>query len=589
MGVVVYALASAAPPAWADAPNHFTVGNISDWMVMTLISAVVLIVLFFIWISLLHTQSNRRKQAEQRLRTLVDSSPVCMHEIDLDGALISMNQAGLNMMGIKDSSEIRGLKYIDIVLPDDRPYVAKLMKKAKRGEGSAFEFSAVRDNRVVHYSSSFEPITDKHGNVIKLMGVTQDITDSKNAEKALELHNHTLMHLHELTLAPGRNFEEKVDQLLALGTELFDMPMGIISHINGESYQIKYVKGPEWAPKPGTILNLGNTYCALILKDNEPTAISNVGASEIAVHPCYKDFCLESYIGIKLSVGDEPYGTLNFTSPDIRQTPFSHTELSLMRLFANWISSELERERYERMIVQAKADAEKANEAKSEFLSTVSHELRTPLTSLKGSLGLITSEALGEMPDQVKKMFRLASKNTDRLTYLVNDILDVEKLLSGAMKMNMEQLDVSRMVVDAVHENQGFATEYGVRFVIQGAHEQLTINGDKHRLTQVIANLLSNAAKFSPTGEKIDITVARHNGCARVSVTDRGNGIPEQFHDRVFERFSQADGSDTRTNSGTGLGLNISRSIIELHHGTIDFETSPKTGTTFYFDLEIIS
>jgi two-component system, NarL family, sensor histidine kinase EvgS len=232
-------------------------------------------------------------------------------------------------------------------------------------------------------------------------------------------------------------------------------------------------------------------------------------------------------------------------------------------------------------------DRKQLDQLKSEFVSTVSHELRTPLTSIKGSLGLISGGALGDMPEKAGDMIGMAYKNTDRLINLVNDILDMEKLESGRMDFDFQELNLSDLVAEATEANSGMATQENARFVQGVFTRNLFVRGDSNRLIQVLSNLLSNAAKFSPPQSSVEISVIREQKTVRVSVKDQGPGIPEDFKDDIFGRFAQADGTNTREKGGTGLGLNISRSIIERHDGTIDFDTIEGVGSTFFFVLPL--
>ncbi|MCG8508109.1 MAG: response regulator, partial [Rhodospirillales bacterium] len=222
---------------------------------------------------------------------------------------------------------------------------------------------------------------------------------------------------------------------------------------------------------------------------------------------------------------------------------------------------------------------------KNEFVSSVSHELRTPLTSIRGALGLVVGGTAGELDPKVRDLIDIAYNNSQRLINIVNDILDLEKIGSGQLKFRFRKTDMASMVRNAVAENQGFASEYGVRFDLAEVAEVAQVRADGDRINQVMANLLSNAAKFSPEGESVDIAVQEIDGWVRVSVSDRGPGIPAEFHGRLFERFSQADSSDTRQAGGTGLGLSIVKAIIEHHGGHVGFETEMGVGSTFYFEL----
>ncbi|MAF47512.1 MAG: PAS domain-containing sensor histidine kinase [Rhodospirillales bacterium] len=224
---------------------------------------------------------------------------------------------------------------------------------------------------------------------------------------------------------------------------------------------------------------------------------------------------------------------------------------------------------------------------KSEFVSVVSHELRTPLTSIKGSLGLVLSGGTGEVAEKSRQLLTLAERNTDRLTSLVNDILDFEKLRSGEMQFADLRFDLTHLVGDMVSECAPLAEQFGIEFVWSMPTQKLNVSGDAARIGQVITNILSNAAKFSPAGEQVGISVSSENARARVEVSDRGPGIDESFREAIFERFTQGDSSDTRQNMGTGLGLGICKSIIDHHLGDIDFRANEGGGTTFFFELPL--
>lgn len=229
----------------------------------------------------------------------------------------------------------------------------------------------------------------------------------------------------------------------------------------------------------------------------------------------------------------------------------------------------------------------KVEHIKNEFISTVSHELRTPLTSVRGSLGLLAGGAGGDLPEQAKTLVNIANKNTERLLLLINDILDIEKIESGKMAYHYKLLELNTFLEAAVQANYAYGEQFGVSFVVAECPDTVSIYADEDRLMQVMNNLLSNAAKFSPHGAQVDISAVKRGNKIRISVTDSGKGIPQSFHKHIFEKFAQADASDTRTLGGTGLGLSISKAIIQQHGGRIDFLSRVNMGTTFYFDLPI--
>jgi len=226
-----------------------------------------------------------------------------------------------------------------------------------------------------------------------------------------------------------------------------------------------------------------------------------------------------------------------------------------------------------------------ADKLKKEFTSTLSHELRTPLTSIIGSLQLINSGVLGDTDKDVLDLTAVAERNGQRLLDLINDILDIEKIESGKLAMEPEVLALDELVSESLVLNRGFAERFQVRFQVRGALSPIRVKADRKRLQQVMTNLLSNAAKFSPQGEAVEVSMEDRGERVRVSVFDRGPGIPEAFRTRIFGRFAQADSSVTRQKGGTGLGLAICKRLVELMEGHIGFVNRDDGGTAFYFDL----
>ena len=239
------------------------------------------------------------------------------------------------------------------------------------------------------------------------------------------------------------------------------------------------------------------------------------------------------------------------------------------------------------VIVRDITERKRIERMKDEFISTVSHELRTPLTSIKGALGLITGGAMGDFPHQLQELLAIANNNTERLLFIINDILDIQKIESGELEMKMEEVELVPFLKQAIQDNSSYAEQYGVTISLDYTTDKnISVNGSYGRLLQVMANLLSNASKFSHVNGNIEVAVTEiTNNIIRVSVIDYGEGIAEEFKPRIFDKFTQQDSSDTRNKGGTGLGLNISKAIIEKHGGVFGFSSTLKKGSTFYFDL----
>jgi PAS domain S-box-containing protein len=222
---------------------------------------------------------------------------------------------------------------------------------------------------------------------------------------------------------------------------------------------------------------------------------------------------------------------------------------------------------------------------KSEFVSMVSHELRTPLTSIHGSLGLINGGVTGDLSEQTKTLIEIAYKNSERLIRLINDILDVEKAESGKIIFDNKVIDLVPIIKQAIQFNSAYSDQYGVRLQITDFLPEAWVFADSDRLIQVLTNLLSNAAKFSPNDSMVEISLTRRNHFFKIAITDHGSGIPKEFRKRIFQRFAQGDASTTRKKGGTGLGLSISKAIIEKLNGKMGYTSKENLRTTFFFTL----
>jgi signal transduction histidine kinase len=250
---------------------------------------------------------------------------------------------------------------------------------------------------------------------------------------------------------------------------------------------------------------------------------------------------------------------------------------------------------------------------KDELLSILSHELRTPLTSIRASLGLVAGGVLGHVPAPRQRLLDIALSNADRLIGLVNDVLDMERLQAGQLRLDVRATAVNDVVACAIEATRDLAERAAVS--IEAVPTEVTVMADRQRLAQVLTNLLSNAIKFSPRDGVVRVEVeveaedeadtevadtqpadteaadaeagdAEGEGRrVRIMVTDHGTGIPQHQLEAIFERFRQADASDSRPKGGSGLGLAICRGIVQLHGGRLWAESSLNQGSTFYVEL----
>lgn len=368
--------------------------------------------------------------------------------------------------------------------------------------------------------------------------------------------------------------EALFDDICAIAARIFDVPVALVSFVDENRQWFKARIGIDAPETPRDI-----SFCAHAVADDSvlvvPDARSDVRFLDnpLVCGPSKVRF----YAGAPIRTHDGfVLGTVCVL--DRQPKEVTDSDIALLQGLARQVQAHLTL-RLE--IVRRK----KLEAIKDEFVSTVSHELRTPLTSIRGALGLVVGGALGELPDKFASMLEIAATNADRLVRLINDILDVEKMEAGRIELRLETVVLADIVQDAIDASTPFALRFGVAIDFAPPSGSHRVRVDRDRLLQVLDNLLSNAAKYSPRGGTVRVEIERVEHGFKTSIIDAGEGIPESFRNRVFQRFAQADSSDTRSRGGTGLGLAIAREIVTQHRGTIDFEPEPGGGTRFFFVL----
>lgn len=223
----------------------------------------------------------------------------------------------------------------------------------------------------------------------------------------------------------------------------------------------------------------------------------------------------------------------------------------------------------------------------TEFAATVAHELRTPLTSLKGSIGLILGGAAGDVSDndRLRTLLGIAARNSDRLIRLVDDMLEMAQVETGAMCLRLRVVTIDACVLRAVEETKALAEERQVKLITKVNGNIPPVVADQDRIEQVVVNLLSNAIKFSPTGGTVRTRVKAIRSHVEVEVIDQGPGVPDEDREHIFDKFYR--GAAGATEPGTGLGLAISKAIIDQHGGRIYLRGSKKPGSVFVFTLPV--
>lgn len=474
------------------------------------------------------------RQSEQRFRDVSEASGEFVWEVDASGRIIFVTERVQGVLGYRPL-DMKNRLFVSLVPRRGREHLEVALGRLT---GFRQEVEACRaDGTAVMLRLSGLPVLSDDGRLNGFRGTALDVTESHLARQALQDSEERFRAIVNTV----------VDGIITINER------GVILSVNPAAERIFGYSAAGMVGRNVSVLmpeshatNHGQ-YIDHYLDHGTANAVGMVRELEALRHN-------NEIFPIELAVSEVWVGGV--------------------RLFIGVVRDISERKRVERM--------------KSEFVSTVSHELRTPLTSIRGSLGLVSAGAAGDLPEKAKGLVDIAYSNSVRLITLVNDILDIQKIESGRMAFDIQDMDLVEVVRQSITDNESFASQYAVRIEAAKLPDQARIWGDRDRLLQVVTNLLSNAVKFSPTGGTVSITVHVSGAMTRLMVQDVGPGIPKEFHDRIFQKFSQADSTDRRAKGGTGLGLSIAKAIVEHHGGHIGFHSVEGQGTTFYVDIPAV-
>ncbi len=549
-----------------------------------------------------------RNESEDRYRLMADNSTDMISRHNPKGIFVYVSPACNALLGY-EPEELLGRFPRDYFHPEDLEKLAKAHTKVMALAVTYTLSYRIRrkDGKYIWFETTSRTIRDEvSGEVQEIIGVSRDISFRKQAEQELRESEAAIKALYQVTSAPRTDpfnrlstFDLRLQELLTMGCRQFGMEVGVLSAIEGEKYQIMAVKCPNDSIAIGQVYDLQKTFCVATAKSKEPLHFESVRFVCLSFNTdsTFNNelaFSIEAYMGISIIVAGKIYGTLCFWSATPLTEPFRVVDRELVKLMAQWVASELERQQSGIHLAKARDEALAATRAKSEFLATMSHEIRTPMNGVIGMTGLLLDTRLtSEQRDFVETI----RSSGDALLTLINDILDFSKIESGKFDFEEHHFDIRTCIEESLDLVAAKAAQKKLElgYLIDGYMPANAI-GDSTRLRQILINLLSNAVKFTESGEVVVSCTAKKMPMPMLlaekqpaldseqseihqiyeiqfAVRDTGIGIRGDRMNRLFKSFSQVDSSTNRHYGGTGLGLAISKRLAEMMGGRMWVES----------------
>ena len=509
--------------------------------------------------------------AKDFLQTLLNNIPEPVFVKDENRRIIFVNQAVLDFLGCAEG-DILGKATIMNASPEQGARLLEADQKAYRnGYAESEETIKNSSGQLCSFRIKKRAFTDEDGNKY-LLGLMSDVSASKKEEDILR-------RVYQISSDKNLSLEDRIHTILELAISYYGLDMGIVSHIEGDSYEILYVAGTGQCPIQGTSFPYKDTFCALTYQASNVQAFFNVGQSELATHPCYHQFQMNSYIGVPLYVDGERYGTVNFSSLQPREEPFSEAEKSFIRMISQWIGHEIGNSRYLKKIKDSEEELRRSNKELDQYASIVSHDLQQPLRAIDGFLELLKQGAADKLDDQARAYIKSAHDASHYLSVVIDELLEYARCAKS--EKEPELIDLND-VMDNVVQVLSLSLDEKDADIHYGRLPE--IMHDRNQVERLLTNLVGNAVKYAGDRSPVIEVGAKEQGDDwLIWVKDNGIGIAENHREHVFDMFYRV--GEKEEASGTGIGLAICKKIVESRGGRIWVESEPDQGSTFFFTV----
>ena len=452
--------------------------------------------------------------------------------------------------------------------------------RSKEHEGT------LKNGDQINFIATCSPVRDCDGAIISVVEVFHDITPRKRAEEETLAMNRNLSAMYSIATIATQSFEldENLNRILKKILDFLEIAVGAIHLIDEDADKaVLHVQQglPDNFVEKYCSIPLDNPSIAAILESQEPITTQELPYGEETVKSA--EFGIEKVLIIQLCSREKVVGFIALLIPAEREIGIK--DILLLASIGNQAGIVVENVRLFEETIKAYEELKSLDKMKNDFLSNVSHELKTPLISIKGFSEVVQDELYGPLTDTQKKAMSTVLRNCDRLGRLIDSMLYLTVKKAGRDTYTFVPVNISTVIVNALIDISPQVNSKELIIEQDIAPDLLLINGDPDKLTQVLINLVENATKFTPNRGKITVKAYNEDENVHITVSDTGIGIPNEVISNLFDKFYQVDASTTRRYGGTGIGLYISKLIVEVHNGKIWAESDEEVGTTFHVVL----
>jgi two-component system cell cycle sensor histidine kinase PleC len=506
--------------------------------------------------------------SERRFRGAVEAARCGVWEWDVATGQVVVSDFMASLMGLAQSGPVPVESMMERIHPRYREAVQHALRQAQTYGAFEVTFAVPDEHGRARWIDARGQARGERGDegFTSIVGVALDTTEARRAKSQAQAAESRL-----------RDGIESVSDAFVL----FDRQGRLI--LSNQAFEDAFGFSAGVVRRGALKADL-NRIAALAIKSDQPATSGRAGAREVELHDGRWLQLVERFTSDGGSVVSAADITAIKQKEAERQRAVERLHVTIAELEDREEELSLLARKYEVAMTRAEA----ANQAKSEFLANMSHELRTPLNAINGFSEIMAGELFGPLGDAKYKGYAAdILKSGQHLLSLINDILDMAKIEAGKLTLHYERVSVKEVVEDAARLMRGKIQEAGLTLLVD-APELPDIEADQRGLKQVVLNLISNAVKFTPEGGDIIVALSQMDeNRLRIAVTDTGIGIAPEDLARLARPFEQVEGQHSKTTQGTGLGLALTRSLIELHGGALAMESEPGRGTTVSFDLPI--